>query len=322
MRQGASTTSPFSPLGRRKPVRIVHRLDRVENSDRPVHQSSRAWIVVAGLAPAPFVAALVLDSGSAALVITVVVSALILVAAALLWAIGRNRIQQREYEDRLAVWAAERATEKERLRIARDLHDLSSHGLGLITVRAAAAGFLEGPEADVERQRAMEDIERISRRTTSELRDMLLLLRSPGDTEAPLRPVDSLAALPGIIEEAERGGLIVESHIENVDVENPADHRLSQSVQLAMCTVVREALTNALRHAGPTSVHLTMSLGPGSVSILVDDDGPLPGWKPEPGAGHGLTGLRERVEAHGGSFVAGPTGRGFRLRASIPVEAM
>ena len=208
-----SAQAVLSPLGRRKLAPTVHKLDGMETIERPVPERSRAWIVVACLAPLPFVAALILDSGSTVLLVTAIVSGLILVTAALVWAVGRSRRQRREFEERLASWAAERAIEQERLRIARDLHDLSSHGLGLITVRAAATGYLDGAEADAERQRAMHDIERIGRSTTTELRRMLTLLRSPGDNPAPLNPADTLAALPDIITEAERGGLIIQATI-------------------------------------------------------------------------------------------------------------
>ena len=290
----------------------------MERIERPVRQRSHAWIVVACLAPLPFIAALILDSGSTGLLVTVIVSALILVAAALVWAVGRSQRQRREFEERLASWAAERAVEQERLRIARDLHDLSSHGLGLITVRAAATGYLNGPRADAERQRAMHDIERIGRSTTTELRRMLTLLRDPGDGPAPLHPADTLAALPGIIEEAERSGLIIQSTIEWAGDEGES---LGLSVQLAICAIVREALTNTLRHAGPTTVRLSITRADDAVSIVVDDDGRQPGWMSEPGAGHGLIGLRERAKAHGGTVAASPTRRGFRLHATIPIGA-
>ncbi len=293
----------------------------METSERPMRERTRAWILVACLAPLPVLAALVLDSGSTMLLIATIVSGLILVFAALVWAIGRSRAQRRDYEERLAAWAAERAVETERLRIARELHDLSSHGLGLITVRAAATGYLDGPDADTERQRALHDIERIGRATTTELRRMLTLLRTPGDDPAPLHPADTLAELPSIIEEAGRNGLLIQSTVEDFGDEADGYGGLSPSVQLAVCAIVREALTNVLRHAGPTTVRLAITRDTDAVNVLVDDDGRHPGWKPEPGAGHGLTGLRERVKAHGGALATSPTRQGFHLRATIPTGA-
>lgn len=285
--------------------------------ERPIRRPSRAWVAVACLAPVPLVAALVLDSGSTALLVAVVVSGLILAVAAFVWAVQRARRQRLDYEERLAAWSAERAVQQERLRIARDLHDLSSHGLGVITVRAAATGYLDGPGADAERRRAMLDIERVGRATTVELRRMLGLLRGDGPAPAPLRPADGFAALPGIVEGAERDGLVVRARFKGIDDGGGVD----QGLQLAVCAVVREALTNVVRHAGPTTVRLEVVRRETAVDVLVEDDGPNPGWTPEPGAGHGLTGLRERVGAHGGEIEAAPAGNGFGVRARFPIGA-
>lgn len=276
---------------------------------------------MACLAPVPLLTALILDSNSTVLLVTAILSGTIVVLAALVWAIQRTRHQRRDFEERLAVWAAERAVAQERLRIARDLHDLSSHGLGIITVRAAATGYLDGPDADTERKRAMLDIERIGRATTTELRRMLTLLRSTPDAPAPMRPADTLATLPGIIQEAERNGLIIAPTLENLGHERDEFGGISQGVQLAICVIVREALTNVLRHAGPTTVRLAIDHTEDVVSIMVDDDGKNPGWHAEPGAGHGLTGLRERVKVHGGTLATSPTRQGFRLHATLPAGA-
>lgn len=288
-------------------------------TERPTWERSRAWIAVACLTCIPLLAALILQSGNIA--VAAIVSGLILVAAAFVRAVQHARQQRRNFEERLASWAAERAVAQERLRIARDLHDLSSHGLGIITVRAAATGYLTGPDADAERQQAILDIERIGRSTTTELRRMLTLLRSPNDAPAPLNPADTFAALPGIIADAERGGLIIQTSIEGVGNEHDDYGEIAHSVQLTTCAVVREALTNVLRHAGPTTVRLTICRKDNAVNVTVEDDGKHPGWQQEPGAGHGLTGLRERVRTHGGTLAASPARQGFRLHASIPIGA-
>lgn len=293
----------------------------METNERPARERSRAWVVVMCLAPVPIVTALILDSTSPLLLITANLSGTIVVFATLVWALQRTRHQRRDFEERLAAWAAERAVAQERLRIARDLHDLSSHGLGIITVRAAATGYLDGPDADVERQRAMLDIERIGRATTTELRRMLTLLRSTPDAPAPMRPADTLASLPDIIQEAERNGLIIAPTIENLGHDRDKFGGISHGVQLAICAIVREALTNVLRHAGPTTVRLAITRVEDVVSIMVDDDGKNPGWQAEPGAGHGLTGLRERVNTHGGTLATSPTQQGFRLHATLPAGA-
>jgi signal transduction histidine kinase len=293
----------------------------MEMVERPARARSRAWLPAACLTPLPIIAALFLDADRTILLSTTILSGVIVVIAALVWAIQRARRQRRDFEERLATWSAERAVAQERLRIARDLHDLSSHGLGIITVRAAATGYLDGPNADAERQQAMLDIERIGRATTTELRRMLTLLRTPGDEAAPLRPADTLAALPAIVHEAELSGLIIRLTMEDLGDEHDDREGIGQSVQLTVCAVVREALANVIRHAGPTTVRLTIARKNDTVSILVDDDGPNPGWKPAPGAGHGLTGLRERLRTHGGTLSASPTRQGYRLHASVSVGA-
>ena len=221
------------------------------------------------------------------------------------WAITRTRAQRARYEDELATWAAERATHVERLRIAADLHDLVSHGLGLITVRAASAARA----GESERMRALTEIERVSRETTTELRRVLTVLRT-GDP-APLRPPDTLADLPAIVRATGDAGLAATLDIDGVDDVSPG-------VQLTVCAVVREGLTNALRHAGPGRAHVDVHRDGEAIVVTVADDGPRGRWPAQPGAGHGIAGLRERVTALGGTLVAGPCGGGFQLAARIP----
>lgn len=281
---------------------------------------SHAWILVACLIPLPLIAALVLDASSVTLLVAVVVSGLLAVAASLVWAIQRTRGQRRNFESQLAAWAGERAAQQERLRIARDLHDISSHGLGVITMRAASAGYLTGPDADTQRQQAPADIEQVSRATTTELRRMLTVLRSPGQATAPLQPAETLAALPGIIEDAEREGLTIHATVENLSDTDGTG--LGPGLQLAICAIVREALANVLRHAGPTTVTLSIARHGDTVDIDVNDDGANPGWSAEPGTGHGLIGLRERVNAHGGILTAAHEGRGFRVHAALSTEVL
>lgn len=284
--------------------------------DRPAPAWSRAWVIVALVALLPVGATLAIDASGTTLLIGTVCSGLALAIAALVWAVRRSRTLRRDFEARLAEWAAERAIGEERLRIARDLHDLTSHGLGVITVRAASSAYLTGADVDVSRRRALLDIERVARETTSELRRMLTVLRTPGEEPAPLRPLDDLTALPGILSAATRNGLLITTDHQYLD-DVPS---IDAGVQLAVCTVVREALANVLRHAGPTTVRIDICPQRGALTIEVSDDGPAPGWRREPGAGHGLIGLRERLAAHDGHLEAAPTDHGFRLRATIPTE--
>ncbi|MEU4692570.1 sensor histidine kinase [Actinoplanes sp. NPDC023714] len=228
--------------------------------------------------------------------------------AVVLWAVRRWRADRADYERRLTEWAAAEAVLAERLRIARDLHDLVSHGLGLITVRAAATRHLP---ASSEVRDALDDIEETSRHATGELRRMLTVLRDPSEA-GPRTPLEDLHALPEIVRAAEAAGLRPRLAADPLGV-------VTQGVQVAVCKTVREALSNAARHAGPTSVDVRLCRDGPFVVVSVADDGPAAGgWHAVPGAGHGLSGLRERIDSLGGTLTAGPSGDGFRLTARIP----
>ena len=230
--------------------------------------------------------------------------------AAAVWAVWRSRVDRAAYEAQLTAWAATEAVLAERLRIAHDLHDIVSHGLGLITVRAAATRYL-AKSAEV--ASALTDIEEASRRATAELRRMLAVLREP--SESGLRaPVENLDDLPGIVHGASLAGLRTRLTVEPLGP-------VSQGVQVTVCKIVREALNNAARHVGPTDVRIQLCRDATSMIVTVADTGPAPdGWQASPGAGHGLAGLRERVGSLGGTLVAERADGGFRITARIPDE--
>lgn len=231
--------------------------------------------------------------------------------AVAVWAIRRSRADRTAYESRLTAWAATEAVLAERLRIAHDLHDIVSHGLGLITVRAAATRHLP-KSADL--QAALDDIEDASRHATTELRRMLAVLREPS-TAGSRAPADSLDDLPGIVHAASLAGLRAALTLEPLGAVSPG-------VQVAICTTVREGLSNAARHAGPTEVLVHVERSGPLVVVTVEDAGPAAdGWMPAPGAGHGLIGLRERISAMDGTLTAEPVDAGFRLTARIPDAA-
>ncbi|MFI7450080.1 sensor histidine kinase [Nonomuraea sp. NPDC049714] len=248
----------------------------------------------------------VTDGGSAAVAGPVIIAVLALTAT--VWAVFSARRQRIAYEARLTAWAGACATQAERLRIARELHDIVSHGLGLITVRASAARHLGAADDSAA---ALSDVERIGRQTTTELRRMLNVLRDSSDASAPLRPAETFHDLPAIVEDAERAGPIVTLRLDEVDDVSPG-------AQLAVCSVVREALTNTARHAGPTGASVCVRRDGDWIVTSVHDEGPVPGWTPHPGAGHGIEGLRERVTAIGGTFRAEHVENGFRVTARIP----
>ncbi|MBM2618341.1 two-component sensor histidine kinase [Actinoplanes sp. LDG1-06] len=227
--------------------------------------------------------------------------------AAAVWAVRRWRADRRAYEQRLTKWAVV----EERLKIARDLHDIVSHGLGLITVRAASTRHLEKP-AEVDS--ALTDIEQVSRTATAELRRMLDVLRDKSG-DAPIQPADDLTVLPEIVRAAETSGVRPELTVTDLG-------KVSPGVQLAICQTVREALSNTARHAGPTDVRVVVRRDEETLVVSVVDAGATPGWRREPGAGHGLVGLRERITALGGTLAARPKNGGFQLTARIPDEVV
>ncbi|SJM70190.1 two-component system sensor kinase [Gulosibacter sp. 10] len=222
------------------------------------------------------------------------------------WAVWRTRRDRRRYEAELAAWAAERAAQAERLRIARELHDLASHGLGAITLRASTARAAASEE---ERRGALGDIEATSRAATTELRRMLALLRSP--SPAPLAPAESLDDLPGIVAEARAAGLDV--RLEQGDL-----GEVTPGAQLTVCAILREGLRNIARHAGPAEAVVELRRTGEGLLLRLEDSGPVDEWSAQPGSGLGLQGLRERTDALGGALEAGPAGRGWRLVARIP----
>ncbi|MEV0609606.1 histidine kinase [Polymorphospora rubra] len=237
------------------------------------------------------------------------------------WAVVRLRVERAAHEVAVARWETEQAVLAERLRLARDLHDLVSHGLGMITVRAATAAHLHARKPDEGALlAAIEDVEAISRTATVELRRMLDALREVGD-EPARHPTDTLAALPEIVDGARRAGLAVDLHQEELGPVSPG-------AQVAICRVVREGLANSVRYAGSTNVDVRLARTRAAVCVTIDDDGPSRGWAVRPGAGHGLIGLRERVTSLGGTLTAGPRAKehgdspGFRLEVTIPEGAV
>ncbi|WP_454296220.1 sensor histidine kinase [Salana multivorans] len=287
----------------------------MQHSDRPVLRS-RAWPAACGVLATLYVLLGLVGVDQPPAAILTVTGALGIAAVIVVVAALRTRARRRAYELELTAWASERAVQAERLRIARELHDLASHGLGLITLRASAARSVAGPDVQAEHAAALADIEQAGRRATQELRRMLTVLREPDATDVPLHPAEGLADLPDIVAAARAAGVDAV-----LDVELPTPP--SGGVQLAVCAVVREGLANVARHAGTVPARVTVRREGNDVVVVIENDPPRLGWQPVPGAGHGLIGLRERVSAMAGTLDAGmlkaePHGQGFRLQARLP----
>jgi signal transduction histidine kinase len=208
---------------------------------------------------------------------------------------------------------AEKRASEERLRIARELHDVLAHSISMINVQAGVAAHLldENPE---QARTALIAIKQASKDALRELRATLGVLRQV-DESAPRTPAPGLARLDDLVAGATGAGLPVE-------VREDGERRpLPPGTDLAAYRIVQEALTNVLRHAGPgASATVRLAWGPSELEIEVTDDGT--GAAGDGPAGNGLTGMRERAAAAGGGIEAGPgPDGGFRVAARLPVPA-
>lgn len=229
------------------------------------------------------------------------------------WTAGRIVRQRRQDDARAAEELAGRAAAEERLRIAREMHDVVAHSMSLIAVKAGTANHVMAVRPD-EAQDALRVIESTSRTALSEMRQLLGVLRCGADA-AQLAPAPGLAGLPALVERVEQAGVPVELDVRGTD-------QLPAGVALSVYRIVQEALTNVVRHAAPTRCQVSVVVGRGEVHVEVTDDGPgsrVP--PPDRSAGHGLIGIRERVLMYGGMFHAGPRPEGgFGVSGRIPFE--
>lgn len=229
--------------------------------------------------------------------------ALLLVAA---WTAGFAVRQHHEHTAGLL----ERELSDERVRIARELHDVLAHGMSVITVQAAF-GRLVVDQQPAKAANALAIIETTGRETLAELRQVLDLLR--GDEPATADPAPGLGALDRLVEQTAAAGVKVRLTIEGERRPLPA------GLQLSAYRVLQEALTNVVRHAGTDRASVTVTYEPDALVLDVRDDGR---GGPIEAGGHGLIGMRERVALYGGTLTAGPQpGPGFAVIARLPVAA-
>jgi signal transduction histidine kinase len=229
----------------------------------------------------------------------------------LLWL--RRRIA-RDHERRRQE-AAEQAVAAERLRLAQELHDTVSHNVGMIAVQAGAADVLLDKDPAASRT-SLHAIEEGARATLLELRRLLGLLRTDDAASRPVRT--TLAQLPALVEPLSLAGVLVDVRAVGAPVALPPE------VEATAYRVVQESLTNVVAHAGPCQVHVTLHYEEAGLGVDVSDDGTATtGSEPQPGSsGYGLTGIRERVTALGGSVTAGPRAEGgFQVHALLPLSA-
>jgi signal transduction histidine kinase len=215
-----------------------------------------------------------------------------------------------------------RRASQERLRMARDLHDVVAHNISVINVQASTALHLMDRQPD-RAMAALTVIHDVSKQALVELRSVLGILRDV-DAGAPRTPSSSLARLGDLLDNARASGLDV--RLEGTALPpDVAAEPLPASVDLAAYRILQEALTNSARHSarvgGDTSAVVRISRTGQHLVLEVDDDGPLLAGVKAGGTGNGIVGMTERAHALGGTLAAGPRpGGGFRVRACLPVE--
>jgi signal transduction histidine kinase len=199
---------------------------------------------------------------------------------------------------------------EERLRIARELHDVLAHNVSLINVQAGTALHLLDKQPERARP-ALEAIKDASSETLREVRSVLGILRGPGE-EAPRSPAAGTAGVEELISRTAAAGIAVASEVRGEPRPLPA------SVDLAVYRILQEALTNVARHAQPAVATVRLTFADDELTLEVEDDGAGNGELPA--AGNGIAGMRERVAALGGDFSAGPRDdSGFRVAARLPL---
>jgi signal transduction histidine kinase len=221
-----------------------------------------------------------------------------------------------EFLEREREALSRQAAAEERLRIARELHDLVAHSLTTIAIQSST-GRLALPQHPDMAQRALAAIETTSRDASREMRQLLGVLRQGGDTPAQLDPPPGLADLDDLVGTIRHAGADVQLTVEG-------DRRaLSRSLDLVAYRVVQEALTNVVKHSGhPATATVLVRYDGDQLVLEITDDGAGNAMSSDGHPGLGIVGMRERVTALGGQFTAGPRPvRGFGVEARLPIGA-
>jgi signal transduction histidine kinase len=260
-----------------------------------------------------------------------------MLAAAAMWFVGAGVRERRRYQAGLAAQAAEHrraetergrhALQEERLRIARELHDILAHSLSVVTVQAGV-GRRVGAAHPAEALRALSAVEEASRGALDELRHILGLLRGddgpglPGLAGQPPRE-PALTPAPGLRDLGDLAAMVGSAGTPvSLSVTGEAD-QVTPAAGLTAYRIVQEALTNVVRHAPGAQAAVRVGIGPAGVRIRVTDTGrTVPAPAGDGPGGHGIAGMRERAAVFGGTLDAGPLpGGGFQVLAFLPVPA-
>ena len=272
-----------------------------------VYDSSRArlWVAVASIALVVGGAALLFlsDFETARKLLPAGVTSLVA------WVAGDYiRSRRRFVADLVSRHRQEReqAAEQERLRIARELHDVVAHNVSAMAIQAGAARVTGSVDKE-----ALASIEQSARDTLAELNRLLGVLRKTGD--APLTPQPTLADADTLLKPARDAGL-------RATLKTIGEPRaLPAAVELSAYRIVQEAVTNVLKHANASRVEVTVDYRPEAIMLAISDNGA--GSNQNESSGHGLIGMRERVELFGGDLTTGSSSLGgFTVRATLPVK--
>ena len=263
------------------------------------------------------------------------------------WMAGLAVQQRRAYTARLREQVAGAAVTEERLRIARELHDVVAHSMTVVAVQAGFGEYVFDRQP-AEARAALAAIQTVTREALADMQRLLGVLRQAqqpgpgapepgrppparerGVTAAPLAPAPGLADLERLVSSTAGAGVQVEVRRTGQVRSIPA------GVDLSAFRIVQEALTNVVRHSGADTCRVSIDYGDRNLSVEITDPGPAsvggvvpgPGSRsargclaPGPGTGHGIAGMRERVSLCGGDFAAGPLpGRGYRVAAHLPL---
>jgi signal transduction histidine kinase len=287
-----------------------------------LHSTRRRALLAAGLAAVALSVAVWLQPERVATASTWVAS---LLAVAVAWLWGENlrnrRARWAAMEERARRLEAEReerdrqAVTDERLRIARELHDVVAHSMSVIAVQSGVANHVIDSRPAQARQ-ALATIEATSRSALVELRRLLGVLRQGDDPVASLEPNPGMAEIGRLADQIRSAGVEVELKIEGEPGELPP------GVDLSAFRIAQEGLTNVLKHGGGVA-RVLVRYSPGAVAVEIADDGRAgTDGAPAEGTGHGLIGMRERVAVFGGQLTAGPVpGGGYRMAARLPYAA-
>jgi signal transduction histidine kinase len=244
---------------------------------------------------------------------------------AIAWLVGDSIHQSRRHGEELQARAAAEAVTAERLRIARELHDMVAHTISIVTLQAGAASRVIDTQP-VRARAALREVEVAGRETLTGLHLMLGALRdtATADSGRPAAPMPGLADIERLAEATTAAGV-------RVDVRWLGERRaLPPEIELSAYRIVQEAVTNVVRHAGVRACRVAIAQGPESLEVEVVDAGrgAVPGQAaPSLGAGarrgYGVVGMRERVSLLRGEFIAGPRPEGgYRVAARLPLPTV